>query len=136
VENKARAVRAGVVAPLMELLVDPMAGMVDEALAILAILATHHDGRVAIGSACAIPTLVELIRSGSARNKENAAAILLALSVSDPANVTLATKLGAYTPLTELSQTGTQRAKRKSSQLLEQMKRVTSETALGLSTQL
>ena len=37
--NKAKAVRANVIPPLMSLLVDPSSDMVDEALAILAILA-------------------------------------------------------------------------------------------------
>ena len=47
--NKARAVKAGIVAPLIQFLKDAGGGMVDEALAIMAILASHHEGRVAIG---------------------------------------------------------------------------------------
>eukprot|EP00249_Psilotum_nudum_P019222 c27150_g3_i1 orf=767-2713(+) len=121
--NKARAVRAGVVGPLMNLIVNPISGMVDEALAILAILATHQEGRIAIGNAFAIPVLVELIRSGSSRNKENAAAVLLALSTSDPNHLVTARQLGAYQPLTELAQSGTARARRKATALLEHMNR-------------
>ncbi|KAG6542127.1 hypothetical protein Mapa_016479 [Marchantia paleacea] len=127
--NKAKAVRAGVVPPLMKLLVDPNAGMVDESLAILAILATHPEGRVAIGSASAIPILVDLIRSGSPRNKENAAAVLLALSMSDTNHLADAWKRGAQGPLAELVRTGTQRARRKATQLLDQMKKLNLDLA-------
>jgi hypothetical protein len=47
----------------MELLEDTNAGTVDEALAILAILATHQEGRVAIGQALAIPVLMDLLET-------------------------------------------------------------------------
>ncbi|KAL2630228.1 hypothetical protein R1flu_014914 [Riccia fluitans] len=125
--NKAKAVRAGVVPPLIELLADPSAGMVDESLAILAILATHQEGRVAIGFANAIPILVDLITSGSPRNKENATAALLALSLSDRIHVVDACKRGAQGPLSELVRTGTPRARRKATQLLEYMKKLNLE---------
>lgn len=97
--------------------------MVDEALAILAILATHQEGRGAIGQASAIPVLVELIRSGSSRNKENAAAVLLALTTNDPAHIKTARQLGAQAILTNLATDGTARAKRKAAQLLEHMRK-------------
>ncbi|KAH9325201.1 hypothetical protein KI387_005379, partial [Taxus chinensis] len=119
--NKAKAVRAGVVVPLMQLLVDPTAGMVDEALAILAILASHQEGKIAIGNADAIPILVDIIRSGSPRNRENAAAVLLALCTNDPQNLIVAKDLGALEPLVDLAQNGTARAKRKAASLLEHM---------------
>jgi hypothetical protein len=97
--------------------------MVDEALAILAILATHQEGRVAIGQASAIPVLVDLIHSGSSRNKENAAAVLLALMITDPAHIEKTLELGAYGALTDLASHGTTRAKRKAIQLLEHMRK-------------
>lgn len=119
--NKPRAVRAGAVEPLMRLLVDASAGMMDEALAILAILATHQEGRAAIGNACAVPALVDLITRSSPRNKENAAAVLLALSNSDPSHLVTARQLGAEGPLVELTMSGTARAKRKATTLLENL---------------
>lgn len=117
--NKPRAVRAGAVEPLMRLLTDPSTGMMDEALAILAILATHQEGRAAIGNAGAVTALVELIKNSSPRNKENAAAILLALSNSDSSHLVRARQLGAEGPLVELTVSGTARAKRKATSLLE-----------------
>eukprot|EP00250_Pteridium_aquilinum_P008494 c17992_g3_i1 orf=496-2496(+) len=119
--NKARAVRALVVPPLMQLLKEPSSDMVDESLAILAILATHQEGRAAIGQASATPVLVELIQTGSPRNKENAAAVLLALCLNDPVQTALAGQLGAHGPLNELVKNGTGRAKRKASTLLDYM---------------
>lgn len=97
--------------------------MVDEALAILAILATHQDGRVAIGHASAVPVLVDLIKSGSARNKENAAAVTLALATYDPVHLDTALRMGAQGPLHALVSDGTVRAKRKATQLLEHMRK-------------
>ncbi|KAF3791676.1 U-box domain-containing protein 13 [Nymphaea thermarum] len=122
--NKARAVRAGILAPLMELLVDPSSGMVDEALAILAVLASHHEGKIAIGKANAIPLLVDLIRSGLPRNKENAAAILLSLCKKDVEHLFTVQRLGAFVPLTELVKNGTERAKRKAASLLEHLSKL------------
>jgi hypothetical protein len=81
--------------------------MVDEALAILAILATHQDGRIAIGQASAVPVLVDLIKSGSPRNKENAAAVTLALATFDSVHLDTALKMGAQGPLHALVNDGT-----------------------------
>ncbi|KAL5994102.1 U-box domain-containing protein 14 [Asimina triloba] len=121
--NKARAVRAGIVAPLMRLLVDAGGGMVDEALAILAILASHPEGKLAIGQAEPIRILVEVMRTGSPRNRENAAAVLWSLCTGDPQHVRTAKELGAEEALKELAENGTDRAKRKASNVLELMNR-------------
>ncbi|XP_058082160.1 U-box domain-containing protein 14 [Magnolia sinica] len=117
--NKVRAVRAGIVAPLMRLLVDAGGGMVDEALAILAILANHQEGKLAIGQAEPIPILVEVMRTGSPRNRENAAAVLWSLCSGDAQQVRVARELGAEEVLKELTENGTDRAKRKAGNLLD-----------------
>lgn len=126
--NKVRAVRAGIVPPLIRLVKDPGGGMVDEALAILAILASHPEGKVAIGQSEPMPVLVEVIRAGSPRNRENAAAILWALCTGDMhyyhQHLTLARDLGAEEVLKELAETGTDRAKRKASSLLQLLQRI------------
>ncbi|XP_012080958.2 U-box domain-containing protein 14 [Jatropha curcas] len=122
--NKARAVRAGIVLPLMQLLKDAGGGMVDEALAILAILASHQEGKVAIGQAEPIPVLMEVIRTGSPRNRENAAAVLWSLCTGDSQQVKLAKEFGAEEALKELSESGTDRAKRKAGSLLELIQQV------------
>ena len=106
---------------LLELLIDENTGMVDEALAILSILATHQDGQSEIGHQSAIHILVKLICSGSACNKENAAAVLLALAINDSSHLLTGLQFGVYGPLIELTHNGTSRAKRKAKALLELM---------------
>ncbi|GMN51008.1 hypothetical protein TIFTF001_020164 [Ficus carica] len=126
--NKARAVRAGIIDPLMKLLKDAGGGMVDEALAILAILASHIEGKMAIGQAEPIPVLVEVIRTGSPRNRENAAAVLWSLCTGNLQQLNLAREIGAEEVLKELSENGTDRAKRKAGNILELFQRIESDS--------
>ncbi|KAJ9537714.1 hypothetical protein OSB04_030447 [Centaurea solstitialis] len=119
--NKGRAVRAGVIPTLMELLTEPQGGMKDEALAILAILASHPEGIVAIGKAEAVQVLVEFMRSGSERNKENAASVLVHLCSVDEKHVVEAQGAGAMEAVVDLLHHGTPRGKRKAEQLLEKI---------------
>lgn len=121
--NKGKAVRAGVVPTLMHLLTEPQGGMVDEALAILAILVSHPEGKAAIGAAEAVPVLVDVIGNGSPRNKENAAAVLVHLCSGDQQHLVEAQELGVMGHLLDLAQNGTERGRRKATQLLERMNR-------------
>ncbi|GAV58769.1 U-box domain-containing protein/KAP domain-containing protein [Cephalotus follicularis] len=116
-ENKARIVQAGAVKHLVELM-DPAAGMVDKAVAVLANLATIPEGRVAIGQENGISVLVEVVELGSARGKENAAAALLHLCSQSNRFSTMVLQEGAVPPLVALSQSGTPRAKEKAQALL------------------
>ncbi|XP_020083367.1 U-box domain-containing protein 4 isoform X1 [Ananas comosus] len=116
-ENKARIVQAGAVKHLVELM-DPAAGMVDKAVAVLANLATIPEGRTAIGHAGGIPVLVEVVELGSARGKENAAAALLHLCTNSNRFCSQVLQEGAVPPLVVLSQSGTARAKEKAHALL------------------
>lgn len=122
--NKVRAVRAGIVDPLMRLLRDPGGGMVDEALAILAILSSHQEGKVAIGQAEPMQILIDVVRTGSPRNRENAAAILWSLCTGDVNYLRTARELGAEEALRELLENGTDRAKRKAGNVLELLQHV------------
>lgn len=121
--NKVRAVKAGIVAHLMRLVVDPSGGMVDEALAILALLASHQEGRAAIAQSDPVPLLVEIMKNASPRNRESAAAVLWALCTSDAQQLVAARALGAEEALKELADGGTDRAKRKAASLLELIRR-------------
>ncbi|XP_009629379.1 U-box domain-containing protein 13-like [Nicotiana tomentosiformis] len=121
--NKGKAVRAGVVPTLMQLLTEPQGGMVDEALAILAILASHPEGKAAIGAAGAVPVLVNVIANGSPRNKENAVAVLVHLCSGDQHHIVEVQELEVMGPLLDLVQNGTDRGKRKATQLLERINR-------------
>ncbi|CAO2815993.1 unnamed protein product [Amaranthus hypochondriacus] len=116
-ENKARIVQAGAVRHLVELM-DPAAGMVDKAVAVLANLATIPEGRTSIGQAGGIPVLVEVVELGSARGKENAAAALLQLCTFSARFCNMVLQEGAVPPLVSLSQSGTARAREKAQSLL------------------
>lgn len=116
-ENKGRIVQAGAVKYLVELM-DPAAGMVDKAVAVLANLATIQEGRNAIGQEGGIPVLVEVVELGSARGKENAAAALLQLCTNSNRHCSKVLQEGAVPPLVALSQSGTPRAKEKAQGLL------------------
>uniref|UniRef100_A0ACD5Z6V5 Uncharacterized protein n=1 Tax=Avena sativa TaxID=4498 RepID=A0ACD5Z6V5_AVESA len=123
--NKVRAVRAGILSPLVQMLQDSSSnGATDEALTILSVLVSHHECKTAIAKAHTIPFLIDLLRSSQARNKENAAAILLALCKKDAQNLACIGRLGAQIPLTELSKTGSDRAKRKATSLLEHLNKL------------
>ncbi|XP_028556111.1 U-box domain-containing protein 4 isoform X2 [Dendrobium catenatum] len=116
-DNKTRIVQAGAVRHLVELM-DPAAGMVDKAVAVLSNLATTPEGRTAIGREGGIPVLVEVVELGSARGKENAAAALLQLCTNSNRFCSLVLQEGAVPPLVALSQSGTPRAKEKAQALL------------------
>ncbi|KAG4989201.1 hypothetical protein JHK85_032184 [Glycine max] len=111
-ENKNWIVQAGAVRHLVDLM-DPAAGMVDKAVAVLANLATIPEGRNAIGDEGGIPVLVEVVELGSARGKENAAAALLHLCLHSTKYLGKVLQQGAVPPLVALSQSGTPRAKEK-----------------------
>ncbi|KAJ8559536.1 hypothetical protein K7X08_003594 [Anisodus acutangulus] len=125
--NKGKAVRAGVVLTLMELLTEPQGGMIDEALAILAILSSHPEGKTTIGAAGAVPVLVNVITNGSPRNKENAAAVLVHLCCGEQHHLVDVLELGVMGPLLDLVQNGTERGRRKATQLLERINRYTEQ---------
>ncbi|XVE85391.1 hypothetical protein DITRI_Ditri17bG0087300 [Diplodiscus trichospermus] len=122
--NKGRAVRAGIITALLKMLTDSRNCMVDEALTILSVLASNHDAKAAIVKASTIPILIDLLRTGLPRNKENAAAILLSLCKRDTENLICISRLGAAIPLTELTKSGTERAKRKATSLLEHLRKL------------
>ncbi|GJM95385.1 hypothetical protein PR202_ga12115 [Eleusine coracana subsp. coracana] len=123
--NKGRAIRAGLVPLIMGLVTNPTGALMDEAMAILSILSSHPEGKAAIGAAEPIPVLVEMIGSGTPRNRENAAAVMLQLCSGDKQLVHLARaqECGIMVPLRELALNGTERGKRKAVQLLERMSR-------------
>ncbi|MBA0677743.1 hypothetical protein Goari_019132, partial [Gossypium aridum] len=111
-ENKAQIVEDDAVRYLVDLM-DPAAGMVDKAVAVLANLATIPEGRTAIGQEGGIPVLVEVVELDSARGKEYVAVTLLQLCTNSSRFCIMVLQGGAVPPLVALSQSGTPRAKEK-----------------------
>lgn len=119
--NKARAIEAGIVRPLLQLLEDRNLGMIDEALSIFFLLVSHPAGRQEIGQLSFIETLVGFIREGTPKNKECATSVLLELGSNNASFMLAALQFGVYEHLVEISNTGTDRARRKASALLQLM---------------
>ncbi|KAF8405535.1 hypothetical protein HHK36_010442 [Tetracentron sinense] len=119
--NKARAIDAGIVTPLLQLLKDKNLGMFDEALSILLLLASHPEGRNAIGQLSFIETLVDFIRDGTPKNKECATSVLLELGLNNSSFILAALQYGVYDHLIEMTRNGTNRAQRKANSLLQHM---------------
>ncbi|CAL0303288.1 unnamed protein product [Lupinus luteus] len=117
--NKGRAISAGIVAPLLQLLKDINLGMIDEALSILLLLVSNPEGRQEIGQLSFIETLVEFTREGTPKNKECATSVLLELCSTNSSFILTALQFGVYEHLVEIKQSGTNRAKRKASAILE-----------------
>lgn len=122
--NKSRAVRAGIITVLSNMLKDTSSCMVDEALTILSVLASHQEAKVSITKTITISVLIDHLRTGVPRNKENSAAILLTLCKRDTENLSCISRLGAVIPLTELVKSGTDRAKRKALTLLDHLQKL------------
>lgn len=121
--NKGKAIRAGLVSVLVGLLVNPEAAMLDETLAMLSILSSHPEGKAAIKATDALPVLMEVIRSGSPRHKEHAAATLLHLFSGEQQQqyMAIAHEKGLVGQLQEMAANGTERGMRKAAQLLQRM---------------
>lgn len=78
--NKITLVVAGAVPLLIDLLMDDKAGITDDALAVLAQLLGCSEGLEEIGkSRVLVPILIDLLRFGSPKGKENSITLLLGL---------------------------------------------------------
>lgn len=117
-DNKLRAVSAGVI-PLLLALLEDRSEPVEHALTALDFLSTSAEGRLAIIREPALPTLVRLLRSGTARSKEHAAAVLWSLCTNSKKYTLQASNAGALETCLSLMQVGTIRAKRKASSLVK-----------------
>ncbi|XP_008467149.2 U-box domain-containing protein 11 isoform X2 [Cucumis melo] len=121
--NKGRALNAGIVKPLLKMLSDSNGSLVDDALYIMSILCGHPDAKAAMGNANSLLVLTDVLKTGSPRSKENAAAVLLAFCKGDREKLEWLTRLGAMAPLMKLAENGTGRARRKAASLLDQLRK-------------
>ncbi|XP_075476780.1 U-box domain-containing protein 15-like [Primulina tabacum] len=116
--NRTRAIEAGIIPPLLHILEDKSLDMVDESLSILLLIASHQEGLNEIGKLPFIRTLVELVRYGTPKNKECAAAVILELGSNSSSCLLGALQYGVYEHLIEMTRCGTNRARRKAHSLL------------------
>lgn len=122
-ENKNRAVSDGAVGVIMKKIVDHL--LMDELLAILAMLASHQKAIEEMAELGAVPFLLDIIRENtSERNKENCIAILYTMCFNDRAKLReIRKEEDANGTISHLAQNGTSRAKRKANGLLERLHR-------------
>ncbi|XP_060184101.1 U-box domain-containing protein 9-like isoform X1 [Lycium barbarum] len=122
-ENKGKAVSEGTIKVIMKKIEDRI--LIDELLAILALLSTHHKAIEEMGELGAVFCLLSIIKEDTSdRNKENCIAILYTMCYNDR------TKLkeiwideSTNGTIANLAQSGTSRAKRKANGIIERLDR-------------
>ncbi|CAA7393599.1 unnamed protein product [Spirodela intermedia] len=117
-ENKARAVQAGIMKPLLELMAEPDSGMVDKAACVMNKLVTIPKGVTALVEEDGIPVLVELLETGSQRQKVIAVSALLQICAESAVYRGMVTREGAIPPLVAFSQSGETKSKQQAEDLL------------------
>ncbi|KAK4273724.1 hypothetical protein QN277_017063 [Acacia crassicarpa] len=128
--NKAKIVNAGAVPLLVELLMDDKAGITDDSLAVLALLLGCSEGLEKIrNSKELVPLLIDLLRFGSAKGKENSITLLLGLCKEEGEVVArrLLANPRSIPSLQSLAADGSLRARRKADALLRLVNRCCSQ---------
>lgn len=129
--NKASIVNTGTVNLLIDLLMDDKAGITDDALAVLALLLGCSQGLEEIkNSRALLPLLVDLLRFGSAKGKENSITLLLGLCKEEGELVALRLLANprSIPSLQSLAADGSLRARRKADALLRLLNRCCSQS--------
>ncbi|OEL16155.1 U-box domain-containing protein 9 [Dichanthelium oligosanthes] len=127
-ENKSRATKSGVIDVTLKAIADD--SLVDESLAILALLSGDHETVEEIGETGGVASMLHVIKEDQCkRNKENAAAVLFAVCIYDRTKLReVAEDENLNGSLAWLVQDGTSRARRKAAGILEKMKRAVHHT--------
>ncbi|KDP45270.1 hypothetical protein JCGZ_15135 [Jatropha curcas] len=122
-ENKARAVRDGAVKVIVKKIMSGV--LVDELLAILAILSSHQRAVEDMGELETVPCLLRIIRESTCeRSKENCIAILHTICLYDRTNwKAVREEECAHETISKLARDGTSRAMRKATGILERLNR-------------
>jgi hypothetical protein len=128
--NKLSIVKSGAVNLLVELLMDDKAGITDDSLAVLAVLLGCSQGLEEIkNSKSLVPILIDLLRFGSVKGKENSITVLLGLCKEEGELVArkLLANPRSIPSLQSLAADGSLRARRKADALLRLLNRCCSQ---------
>jgi len=127
-ENKSRATKSGVIDVTLKAIADDL--LVDESLAILALLSGDHETVEEIGETGGVASMLGVIKEDQCkRNKENAVAVLFAVCMYDRTKLReVAEDENLNGSLAWLAQNGTSRARRKAAGILDKMKRAVHHT--------
>ena len=122
-ENKSKATKSGVIDVTLKAIADD--SLVDESLAILALLSGDHETVEEIGETGGVASMLHVIKEDQCkRNKENAVAVLFAVCMYDRTKLReVAEHEKLNGSLAWLTQNGTSRARRKAAGILDKMKR-------------
>ncbi|KAK8496779.1 hypothetical protein V6N13_000136 [Hibiscus sabdariffa] len=129
--NKENIVVAEAVPLLIELLMDDKAGITDDALGVLALLLSSPQGLEDIKKSRAlVPLLIDLLRFGSAKGKENSITLLLGLCKDGGEEVAsrLLINPRSIPSLRSLAADGSPKARRKADALLRLLNRCCSQS--------
>ncbi|KAL0358733.1 UNVERIFIED_CONTAM: U-box domain-containing protein 9 [Sesamum angustifolium] len=124
IENRERAISEGAVVAVMDKIVGRV--LIDEMLAILATLSSHQHAVEEMDEHGMIFCLFEMLRENniSEQSKEHCVAIIYAMCFSDRTKLRKIREVDdAYETLHRVARTGTSRAKRKASSILERLNR-------------
>ncbi|KAL4576123.1 hypothetical protein LXL04_012212 [Taraxacum kok-saghyz] len=124
--NKVNVVVSGAVPLLIDLLMDDKAGITDDALAVLSLLLGCCEGREEIRkSKVLVPILIDLLRFGSPKGKENSITLLLGLCKDGNEEVArrLLMNPRSIPSLQSLAADGSMKAQRKADALLRLLNR-------------
>ncbi|WJX12810.1 hypothetical protein P8452_03264 [Trifolium repens] len=123
-ENKAKTVQEGAIQVILsKIIVDHV--LVDELLALLALLSSHSKAVEALGSHGTVPFLMDILRDNSVSDwsKENCVSILYIIFFNDKTKrKEIRDDEIANGTLSKLAQCGTSRAKRKACGILDRLK--------------
>lgn len=112
-ENKTRAVQAGIIRSLLEMMADEESRMVDKAAYVLAAVIGVSSAKKKVVEEDGIPVLVEILETGNHKQKEIVVDLLLQICQESGGYQSKVVKEGALPSLIGLSQSGTSRARNK-----------------------
>lgn len=127
-ENKIRAARDGVASVLLLLIMDKL--LVGELLAILALVSAHRKVAEEIVEIDGVACLLQIVRKNScARNKENAVVVLYSICVDHRMSLReIGEEETLHGTVSDLVNTGTSRARRKATGILDRLRKTMHNT--------
>ncbi|KAM0935816.1 putative U box domain, armadillo-like helical, Zinc finger, RING/FYVE/PHD-type [Dioscorea sansibarensis] len=122
-ENRVMAVREGAVALVLKNIMDQC--LVDESLAILAMLSSNREAAEELGKSVGVPCLLKILKEKSCSpNEENAVVTLFSICMNDKTKLLeVGEEENLSGAISQLAQNGTSRARRKATGILERLRR-------------
>lgn len=129
-ENKVRAVKAGAVDACLAEIANCSSTIMDESLALLALLSAYQEAAEEVADGGGVPLLLKFLREGtSAKNVENAVVVLFAVCSCVRRKLKeVGEEETVNGTISKVATGGTSRAMRKATGILEKLKRIMHST--------